>query len=146
MQSYLKIYSATLFLLGVLVSVMGCTPTVEAPRQVDTGTVSLSVDFPSDSQQDDIDAKVGCSDSATVFEVLRRAQTDGVLEFEHSANPLQEPASVFIKTIGGVGGADGQFWTYYINNELAKEGCGTCSAKPGDSIRWVYGQPPAELN
>ena len=83
MQSYLKIYSATLFLLGVLVSVMGCTPTVEAPRQVDTGTVSLSVDFPSDSQQDDIDAKVGCSDSATVFEVLRRAQTDGVLEFEH---------------------------------------------------------------
>ena len=145
MQSYLKIDSATLFLLSVLVSAMGCTATVEAPR-VDAGTVSLSIDFPSDSQRGDIDVEVGCSASATVFEVMRRAQTDGVLEFEHSANPLQEPASVFIKTIGGVGGADGQFWTYYINNELAKEGCGTCSAKPGDSVRWVYGQPPAELN
>ena len=146
MQSYLKIDSATLFLLGVLVAAMGCTPTTEAPRQVDTGAISLSIDFPSGSQQDDIDVEVGCSASTTVFEVMRRAQTDEVLEFEHSANPLQEPASVFIKTIGGIGGDDGQFWTYYINNKLAKEGCGTCSAKPGDNIRWVYGQPPAELN
>ena len=146
MQAYLKISSTYLFALGLIISAIGCATTVETPPQVDTGKVSLSIDFPADSQQDDINVDVECSASTTVFEVMRRAQTDEVLEFEHSANPLQEPASVFIKTIGGIGGDDGQFWTYYINNKLAKEGCGTCSAKPGDSIRWVYGQPPAELN
>ena len=146
MQSYSKRFSASLLLLGVLTLAIGCTSTVEAPRQIDTGTVSLAIDFPTDSQQNDIDVKVGCSDNATVFDVMQRSQADGVLEFEHSTNAIQESASVFVKTIGGVGGDDGQFWTYYINDELAKAGCGTCPAKPGDRIRWVYGQPPAELN
>jgi len=115
MQSYLKISSVNLFLLSVLILAVGCTATAEAPPQVDTGTV------------------------------MRRAQTDRVLEFEYSSSPLQE-SLVFVATIGGVGGDDGEFWTYYINNELAKEGCGTRSTKPGDSIRWVYGEPPEELN
>ena len=145
MQSYLKISSVNLFLLSVLILAVGCTATAEAPPQVDTGTVSLSIDFPADSLQDDIEVDVACSANTTVFEIMRRAQTDRVLEFECSSSPLQE-SLVFVATIGGVGGDDGQFWTYYINNELAKEGCGTRSTKPGDSIRWVYGEPPEELN
>ena len=144
MQSYLKIPSATLTMIGLLILVTGCTATVEDPPQADTGTVSLLIDFPEDSQQEDLNVKVGCADSATVFEIMRRAQTDGMLEFEHSSAPLEE-SLVFVQTIGGVGGGDDQFWTYYVNDELAKEGCGTCSAKPDDKIRWVYGQPPAEL-
>ena len=136
----------SLILMGVLISVIGCTTTVEAPPQVDTGTVSLAIDFPADSQQDDIDSEIGCSANSTVFDILQRSQTDGVLKFEHSTNPIQESASVFVQTISGVGGDQGKFWTYYINDKLAQEGCGTCAVKPGDKIRWVYGQPPAELN
>ena len=144
MQSYLKISSVNLFLLSVLILAVGCTATAEAPPQVDTGTVSLSIDFPADSLQNDIEVDVACSANATVFEVMRRAQTDGALVFEHSSSPIQE-SLVFVNTIGGVGGDHGQFWTYYVNAELAKEGCGTYSAKPGDNIRWVYGEPPTEL-
>ena len=144
MQAYLKISSTYLFALGLIISAIGCAPTVETPPQVDTGKVSLSIDFPADSQQDDINVDVECSASTTVFEVMRRAQTDGALVFEHSSSPIQE-SLVFVNTIGGVGGDHGQFWTYYVNDELAKEGCGTYSAKPGDNIRWVYGEPPTEL-
>jgi len=146
MQSYLKHSSMSLLLVAASIWLIGCTATVEAPPQVDTGTVSLSIDFPADSQQDDINVEVGCSANSTVFDMMQRSQTDGALEFEHSANAIQESASVFVRTIGGVGGDDGKYWTYYINDKLAQEGCGTCSVKPGDKIRWVYGQPPAELN
>ena len=145
LQSFLKIPSVNLLIFSLFILPIGCTATVENPQQVDTGTVSLSIAFPAVSQRDDINVEIGCSTNTTVFEVMRRAQTDGVFEFKHSSSPLEE-SMVFVKSIGGVGGDDGQFWTYYVNNELAQEGCGTCSAKPGDSIRWVYGLPPAELN
>ncbi len=144
-KSNLKILSVVLFLSGMLVAAVGCTSTVEAPPKIEVGVVSLSIDFPDDVQRTDIDAQVGCSADATVFEVLQRAQTDGVLEFEYSINAIQESASVFVRTIGGVGDGESKFWTVYVNGELAKEGCGTCPVKPGDKIRWVFGEPPADL-
>ena len=88
MQAYLKISSTYLFALGLIISAIGCATTVETPPQVDTGKVSLSIDFPADSQQDDINVDVECSASTTVFEVMRRAQTDGALVFEHSSSPV----------------------------------------------------------
>ena len=124
---------------------MGCTTAVEAPPQIGVVAVSLTVDFPTDAQLDVVDVKVDCAADATVFDVLQRAKTDGMLEFEYSS-VVQDPASIFVKTINGVGGVKGKFWTYTVNGALAKEGCGTLTVKPSQKIRWVVGEPPAELN
>ena len=124
---------------------VGCNSTVEAPPKPDIGTVSLVIDFPSNSQQADLDLQVGCSADSTVFEILRRAEKTEGLKVEHTINVVQEPSSIFVKGVNGVAGTDGKSWTYYVNGELAKESCGTCSVKPDDNIRWAYGQPPAEL-
>ena len=124
---------------------MGCTTAVETPPQIGVVAVSLTIDFPTDAQLDAVDVKVDCAADATVFDVLQRAKTDGMLEFEYSS-VVQDPASIFVKTINGVGGVKGKFWTYTVNGALAKEGCGTLTVKPGQKIRWVFGEPPAELN
>ena len=89
--------------------------------------------------------QVGCAADSTVFEILQRAQKAGDFEFKHSSNVVQESTSIFIKAINGVGEANDKYWTYYVNDELAKEGCGTYLVKPDDKLRWVYGNPPAEL-
>ena len=137
--------SASLLVLLAFCMVVGCNSAVESPPKADIGTVSLVVDFPDDSQQADLELEVGCSGDSTVFDVLQRAEKKSELKVDHSANVVKESASVFIKGFNGVTGADGQFWTYYVNDELAKESCGTCPVKPDDKIRWVYGKPPAEL-
>ena len=124
---------------------MGCTTAVETPPQIGVVAVSLTVDFPTDAQLDAVDVKVDCAADATVFDVLQQAKADGMLEFEYSS-VVQAPASIFVKTINGVGGVKGKFWTYTVNGALAKEGCGTLTVKPGQKIRWVFGEPPAELN
>lgn len=124
---------------------VGCTSSVESPPKVDIGNVSLVIDFPDDSQQADLDLQIGCAADSTVFEVLQRAEKVGGLKVEHSSNVIQESASIFLNGFNGVANAEGKFWTYYVNDELAKEGCGTYVVKPDDKIRWVYGQPPAEL-
>ena len=124
---------------------LGALPPLRAPPKADIGTVALEVDFPSDMQQADLNLQVGCAADSTVFDVLQRAKKTDGLKVDHSVNVLQESTSIFIKGINGVAGADGKSWTYYVNDDLAKESCGTCVVKPDDKIRWVYGQPPAEL-
>ena len=136
---------ASLLTVITLCFTIGCTTTFEAPPKVDIGTVSLVVDFPSDSQESDLDISVDCTADSTAFEILQRAEKMGGLKIEHSTNVINESTSIFVKGINGVVGADGKFWTYYVNDELAKESCGTYSVKPDDKIRWVYGDPPAEL-
>jgi len=124
---------------------VGCTATTQAPAKVGMVAVSLAINFPSDAQLDGIDIKVDCASDATVFDVLQRAKLDGMLEFEYSS-VVQDPASIFVKTINGVGGVKGKYWTYTVNGALAKEGCGTLVIEPDQKIRWVFGEPPAELN
>lgn len=144
-MTYLK-FSCNLLCLLALSLVIGCTTAVDQPVQVEVGTVSLLIDFlEEDTQPSDIDVEIGCSANATVFEVLQRAQTEGLLKFEHTSNLVQESASVYVTAIGGVDSSSGNSWTYYVNDELAKEGCGTCAVKPGDKIRWVFGEPPEIL-
>ena len=132
-------------LIAAALITVGCTSTVEAPSKAIIGTVSLNIDFPNDSQQADLDLQVDCSANSTVFEVLQRAEKAGDLKVDHTVNVVQEPASIFVKGINGEIGAEGKFWTYFVNDELGKESCGTCVVKPDDKIRWAYGQPPAEL-
>ena len=122
----------SLLLAMALCAVFGCNSAVEAPPKPATGTVSLVVDFQQESQAD-LDLKVGCAADSTVFDVLQRAEKAGDLKFEHSDNLTQESSSIFVKEINGVGQADGKSWTYYVNDELAKESCGTCAIKPDDS-------------
>ena len=138
-------YFTSLTLFAALCLTIGCAPTVDTPPKADVGTVSLTIDFPDDSQSADIDLQVGCAADSTVFEILQRAQKAGDFEFRHSSNVVQESTSIFIKAINGVGEANDKYWTYYVNDELAKEGCGTYLVKPDDKLRWVYGNPPAEL-
>ena len=146
MQStFLNFNWASLLIVMALSTLVGCTSAVDAPPKADVGTVSLVIDFPEGSQQTDLDLSVGCSADSTVFEVLQRAEKAGDLKVDHSSNVLQESASIYLKGINGVAEANGKSWTFYVNDELAKESCGTCSVKPDDKIRWVYGQPPAEL-
>ena len=117
----------------------GCTSTVEALPKADIGTVTLDIDFPTEGQQADLNLQVACAADSTVFEILQRAEKEGDLKVELVSNVVQELSSIFVKGFNGVTGAGGEYWTYYVNDELAKESCGTCVVKPDDKIRWVYG-------
>ena len=132
----LNLNLASLLIVITLCAVVGCSSTVETPPKADIGNVSLVVDFPDDSQQVDVDLQVGCSADSTVFDVLQRAEKAGDLKVDHSSNLVQESTSVFVKGLNGLAGADGKYWTFYVNDELAKESCGTCVVKPDDKIRW----------
>ena len=137
---------ASLLIVMALSTLVGCSSAVDAPPKADVGTVSLVIDFPEGSQQTDLDLSVGCSADSTVFEVLQRAEKAGDLKCRPQLQRVaricfdlpQRNQRQWLKLTA-------KSWTFYVNDELGKESCGTCSVKPDDKIRWVYGQPPAEL-
>lgn len=121
----------------------GCN-SVKENSSASVGTATLEIDFPEGSHPDK-EIEVVCRQDSTVFSVMANAQKSGELEFIHRQNFSGSPESIFVESIGGVKSVGGNFWTYYVNDDLAKQGCGTMSVRPGDKLRWVYGQSDDQL-
>ena len=126
----------------LLTGLSGCNQTVETPlpkRQI--GTVLMKVDF--GGEADDLEVQIPCSEDSTAFDILRRAELSGDLKLEASG----EGETAFVRSINGVESQTGQnkYWTFRINDALAKAGCGVTEVDPGDVVQWNFGAPPPEL-
>ncbi len=131
-----------IFVCVLVASTLGCQRTETAPlpkRQI--GTVVLSVDFGSSAES--IRVQIPCSEDSTVLNILQRAELNGDLKIQTSG----AGETAFVQSINGVGGAStpDQYWTYLLNDELAKTGSGVTEVDPGDEIQWRFGVPPEEL-
>ena len=105
------------------------------------GTVDLMVNF--GDQGAAIEKAIPCSAESTVFTTLKRADQHGDLELDASGSG----ETAFVKGINGVMGdaETGKYWFFYVNEELAKQGCGAVEVDPGDKIEWRYQEQPADF-
>lgn len=136
-----KIFAA-LCVVAMTLMVSGCDSTsVPAELQRDIGTVVLEVDFGGKKTSKTID--VVCSPKSTVLSSLERAQNMKKLEFKFRGTG----ETAFVTSIDGVDneGADGENWTYRVNDELGDRSAGILGVKPGDTILWSFGARPKEL-
>lgn len=136
--------------LLMLALAVGCDPepTLDAQRSVDSagevvaGTVQLQVDF--SGEKKNMSVKVPCSADSTVFQILQRAQNQGDLDFDSQGSG----GTAFVHSIDGVmnSGRRGKNWTFRVNEQLAKESCGSLAVVPGDVIEWKFGDYEPEAD
>ncbi len=118
----------------------GCDPatTLNSPAapEVVAGTVELRVDFTGEKK--DMKVKVPCSADSTVFSILQRAKNMGDLDFDSQG----AGSTAFVHSIDGVmnAGRRGNNWVFRVNEQLAKESCGSLVVAPGDVIEWKFGK------
>lgn len=127
-----------------LVFAMGCDPatTLESPKaersadEVVAGTVELRVDFSGEKKNRTF--KVPCSANSTVFSILQRAKNMRDLDFDSQG----AGATAFVHSIDGVmnSGRRGNNWVFRVNEQLAKESCGSLAVAPGDVVEWKFGE------
>ena len=127
-----------------LVLATGCEPATTLDSQtpassageVVAGTVQLKVDFSGEKRN--LDVKVPCSADSTVFSILERAKNMGDLDFDSQGGG----STAFVHSIDGVlnTGRKGNNWVFRVNDQLAKESCGSLAVAPGDVIEWKFGE------
>lgn len=73
----------------------------------------------------------------TLVQWMEHLRSEGKLEFV--CRGVGETA--FVESISGLGDARGNqgWWTFRINGELIKQGCGTVLLKRGDRVEWIFG-------
>lgn len=142
------IYSAVAISLCIsclcIASLTGCDSTKELPAELqrDIGTVTLEVDFGSDTKRSkSID--VVCSPDSTVIQSLERAREMKKLKFE--SRGVGE--TLFLSSIDGVKneGSGGKNWIYRVNGELGDKSAGIFEVNPNDRITWSFGDRPKGL-
>jgi len=135
-----------LFCLSMLVAglaSLGCQQTtapIASAREI--GTVDLVVNF--EDGREVIEKAIPCSVGSTVFTTLQRADQHGDLEL----NAAGSGETAFVKGINGLTGNQetGQYWFFYVNDQMAKQGCGVVEVDPGDLIEWRYQEQPANFD
>ncbi len=136
---------ACLLLLGGVLTGTGCDRGTAPLAPVrDIGTVDLIVDFgdqPNAPQK--IEVVVPCSVDSTVFTTMQRALQNGDLKMEASGTG----ETAFIHSINGVAGdaGTGNYWFFFLNDQLAQLGAGMAEVDPGDQVRWSYQVKPANF-
>jgi hypothetical protein len=133
-----------------LVFTLGCEPatTLDSPNaerpadEVVAGTVELRVDYSGEKKNRTF--KVPCSADSTVFSILRRAKNMGDLDFDSQGSGT----TAFVHSIDGVmnSGRRGNNWVFRVNDQLAKESCGSLAVAPGDVVEWKFGEYEPDSN
>ncbi len=105
------------------------------------GTVDLIVNF--GDGHETIEKAIPCSVGSTVFTTLKRADLHGDLELDAAGNG----ETAFVNGINGFMGdaKTGKYWFFYLNDQMAKQGCGVVEVDPGDEIEWRYQEQPADF-
>ena len=104
-------------------------------------TVDLVVNFGDEGEL--IEAAIPCSVGSTVFTTLKQAEQDRVLQLDASGSG----ETAFVKSINGLAGdaKTGRYWFLYVDDQLAKQGCGVVEVDPGRKIEWRYQEQPADF-
>ena len=107
----------------------------------DIGTVDLIVNFGDDHEG--LEKAIPCSVGSTVFTTLKRADKHGDLELDAAGSG----ETAFVNGINGFMGdaKTGKYWFFYLNDQIAKQGCGVVEVDPGDKIEWRYQEQPADF-
>jgi len=128
-----------MMLLGCEQATAPSSPSAPA-REVDT--VNLVIDFGDESEQ--IKVAIPCSVGATVFTTLKQAEQQGDLQLDAAGSG----ETAFVKGINGYVGdaATGRYWFFYVDDQLAKQGCGVVEVDPGRKIEWRYQEQPANFD
>ena len=88
--------------------------------------ITQSIDYSgiNPAVSEDVEVQIG----ETALVVLQRTHTIAVKEYSFG---------VLVEGINGVlGGTDGKYWLYYVNNQAATVGAGEYLLVPGDEISW----------
>ena len=133
--------------LSILAMVLlGCDQAT-APSNTSTpareiGTVDLVINF--GDERKPIEVEIPCSADSTVFTTLKRADMHGDLELDAAGSG----ETAFIKGINGLMGNQetGRYWFFYVDGQLAKQGCGVVEVDPDDQIEWRYQEQPADFD
>jgi len=112
----------------------------EAPER-EIGTVDLVINFGEETEP--ISKAIPCSVGSTVFTTLKRADMHGDLSLEATGSG----ETAFVNSINGLKSDANtrKYWFFYVNDELAKQGCGVVDVDPGDKVEWRYQEQPAEF-
>ena len=129
-------------LLSFLFLTTGCdssskSPGDDNPKMAAEATYSLSIDF-GNLKKDGIESEITTNNQISVIDLLVSASQKTGFSMKHRGSG----ETAFVESIGGIiGGEDGQnWWIYYVNDKLAKQGSGVYLLKPGDRVRWSLGK------
>jgi len=105
-------------------------------------TVDLLIDF--GEEREAIEVVIPCSVGSTVFSTLKRAEHQGDLQLEAAGSG----ETAFVKGINGLMGDANtdRYWFFYVDGQLAKQGCGVVEVDPGRKIEWRYQKRPANFD
>lgn len=117
------------------------SPSSPAAPAREIGTVDLIVNF--GGEHEAIEKAIPCSVGSTVFTTLERADLHGDLELDAAGSG----ETAFVNGINGVMGdaKTGKYWFFYLNDQMAKQGCGAAEVDPGDKIEWRYQVQPDDF-
>lgn len=101
-----------------------------------TSTIEITMSIEFQGRQDDLEFVLIFESGASVFEVLQKAQENGLLEFKNSGRG----ETAFVNSINGVDNerAAGSNWLFFVNNELANSGSDVIKLKDGDRVTWRF--------
>ena len=121
---------------------LGCNSSSSSPgneesKIAEASKYSLSIDF-GNLQKAGIEAEIMTKNQISVIDLLISASQKQGFAIEHRGSG----ETAFVESIAGVtGGEDGKnWWIYYVNDKLAKQGSGVYQLKPGDRVRWSLGK------
>ncbi len=131
-----------IYLIGLLFLMTGCDSSPQstgnmAPQSPKESTFSIVIDF-GDYEKDAIESKITTKNQISVIDLLVAASQKAGFPIEHRGSG----ETAFVEAIDGVkGGEDGKnWWMYYVNDKLAKQGSGVYQLKSGDRVRWSLGK------
>lgn len=144
LQTVSKEFSASHFaaicvLMTVLLTLSGCWQTVETTTLDEASARSINVNV----QIEGPDSKSKTSALIKEGETVLTALSESGVQFEYSGTG----STAFVKSIDGIANdkENGNYWFYFVNDELAKVGCGSWKLKPDDQVKWVYGKSPFDI-
>jgi len=127
-------------LIITLAIVTGCDRSFDSGSAIEVdntaATVSflLTIDFGDGKKS--ASWPLNCPPETTVLKAMQRAQQAELLKLTASGSGEM----AFVSAINGIEneGGNGKHWIFYINNEIAKRGCGAVVIQPFDEIDWRF--------
>jgi hypothetical protein len=114
---------------------------------VAAGGLAWTLSQPDKANTNKTNQSPAASPAKTTEQSIEPVAYDGQ-EGKNALELLQQHATVvtkdssygpYVDSINGVrGGANGKYWAFYVNGQMAAVGAADYATKPGDSIEWKF--------
>jgi len=126
--------SALLFVIGYSLGTKSNISSSIRQTSVFENTLSISFDFGSGS--DVVVQDIPIVEGATLYDILFTLNENGDIEI--AGTDYGKDLGFFLESINGIGGDDGMWWQYWVNNSYSQVGVSSYIVQPGDVIRFDY--------